>query len=57
MPTGSKHVHSWEDMAGVHHEEDCRCTLGEDHNDSDFSVGDADEIWDSSGHDEDYDFR
>jgi hypothetical protein len=57
MPTGPKHVRAWEDMAGVHHEEDCRCTIGEDHHDSDFSVGDADEIWDSSGHDEDYDFR
>lgn len=49
----------------------CRCTVGEDHLDENSSWGVEDveedsetrpfdgdeEIWDSSGHDDDYDFR
>lgn len=52
-------------------DEACRCTIGEDHLDESSSWGIEDveedsgtqpfagdeEIWDSSGHDEDYDFR
>lgn len=46
------------------HGEDCCCTIGEDHingDDSalskDLSESDAEDIWLSSGLDEDYDFR
>lgn len=48
----------------------CRCTIGDDHLDESSSWGESDdnddetegfagdeEIWDSSGRDEDYDFR
>lgn len=38
--------------------EPCRCTIGEDHHDSDMlSATEAEDIWLLSGMDEDYDFR
>lgn len=63
MPTGPKHykVHA----SGTEQEwsEDCRCTVGEDHDDEGnalsnyLSAEDAELIWLSNGMDEDYDFR
>ncbi len=66
MPTGTKHQKFFEidGQPDVYYGEDCRCTIGEDHNDGDdyalssyISESDAEDIWDSSGQDEDYDFR
>lgn len=62
MPTGPKHIHSYDlrhpDGREEHVEEDCRCTIGEDHDDSDaLSPWEAEDIYMSSGMDEDYDFR
>lgn len=66
MPTGSKHQKftDIDDEPGVSYGEDCRCTIGEDHNNGDdtalsnyLSESDAEDIWLSSGMDEDYDFR
>lgn len=61
MPTGPKHIRAhetYENGVWVHHEEPCRCTIGDDHHDSDMiSLDEAEDIWLSSGMDEDYDFR
>lgn len=66
MPTGAKHKKftDIEDEPGASYGEDCRCTIGEDHNDGDdtalsnyLSESDAEDIWLSGGMDEDYDFR
>lgn len=61
MPTGPKHLHGYDVMENgtfVTMEEDCRCMIGEDHHDSDMlSADEANDIWMSSGMDEDYDFR
>lgn len=61
MPTGPKHIHSYNYLHdGIEErvEEVCRCMIGEDHDDGDgLSPSDAEEIWLSSGMDEDYDFR
>jgi hypothetical protein len=65
MPTGPKHrkFTDMPDGSGDSYGEDCRCTIGEDH-DADADTGfsnlgeaDAEAIWLSSGMDEDYDFR
>lgn len=55
MPTGPKHMKFLEDGT----EENCRCTIGDDHNDPPeyLSSQDAEDIYRSSGNDEDYDFR
>ena len=57
MPTGPKHMK--EMYEGT--EEPCRCTIGEDHYEADYpsplSTTDAENIWLSSGKDEDYDMR
>ncbi len=55
MPTGPKHMRIDDDGDEV----PCRCTAGEDHDDRDISLSpqDANDIWLSSGQDEDYDFR
>lgn len=65
MPTGPKHqrfifVEFNEEGQECGYEEDCRCTIGEDH-DGDgggesLSVNDAADIWLSNGMDEDYMF-
>lgn len=72
MPTGPKHIRSYSiarvpegmkfftngDYIHEDVDEECRCMIGEDHNDSDnLSEEDAENIWLSSGQDEDYDFR
>ncbi|PKZ83575.1 hypothetical protein CYJ95_01300 [Micrococcus luteus] len=62
MPTGPKHVHSYDflyaDGQEEHVEEDCRCMIGEDHDESNtLSPCEAEAIYMSSGMDEDYDFR
>ena len=64
MPTGRKHqrffVESDEDGREISYCEDCRCTIGEDHDDDEgsesLSVHDAADIWLSNGMDEDYTF-
>ncbi|ODT25956.1 hypothetical protein [Microbacterium sp. SCN 69-37] len=62
MPTGARHnkYASYEDL----YAEDCRCMIGADHVVGDdgpmseyLSQSDAEDIWLSSGMDEDYDFR
>ncbi|CAD6015840.1 conserved protein of unknown function (plasmid) [Agreia sp. COWG] len=64
MPTGAKHLRIVQDP--IHGEGGiaCRCTIGEDHIDGDhtaasnyISSSDAEDIWLSSGMDEDYDLR
>ncbi len=66
MPTGPKHKKFTErdDDPGSVYAEDCRCTIGEDHDSGSdgpssnmLSESDAEDIWLSSGMDEDYDFR
>lgn len=61
MPTGPKHLRWYDTLIdGVEerHEEDCRCMIGDDHDDSQvLSDDEAEDIWRSSGMDEDYDFR
>ncbi len=69
MPTGPKHQKFVDavDKKGneVSYAEECRCMLGEDHHaDPDDPWGEslsgssyAEDIWMSSGQDEDYDFR
>ncbi len=63
MPTGAKHHRLYEVNTARERVEECRCTIGEDHDDegnylSDYlSESDAEDIWLSSGMDEDYDFR
>lgn len=66
MPTGKKHykVEQDEDGSDTYWAVECRCMLGEDHSaDPDdpwgeaLSEDDAEDIWLSSGMDEDYDFR
>lgn len=69
MPTGQKHSKFIEipeitsDPDEIYATE-CRCTIGEDHYEGDegpaserISSSDAEDIWLSSGMDEDYDFR
>lgn len=47
MPTGPKHIYAWEARENgewVHHERECRCTIGDDHHESDdqgYSFDDA----------------
>lgn len=56
MPTGPKHLKELEDGTEVA----CRCTIGDDHYEegySSLSATDAENIWLSSGKDEDYDMR
>jgi hypothetical protein len=63
MPTGKKHYRVSEANTAHESTEQCRCTLGEDHDDEGnamsnyLSEDDAEDIWLSSGMDEDYDFR
>lgn len=66
MPTGAKHQKLTGDSAnpGTYFAEDCRCMIGADHDAAEeFAFGDvlseddAEEIWRSSGMDEDYHFR
>ena len=72
MPTGPEHAHVTNTILNGEITQDhvpCRCMIGEDHIDGPQSGGDedqndegesfagADEIYDSSGRDEDYDFR
>ncbi|MCK8608886.1 hypothetical protein [Agromyces sp. C10] len=62
MPTGPKHIRSYDllhpDGREEHIEEPCRCTIGDDHDASDaLSPWEAEDIYMSSGMDEDYDFR
>ncbi|MGW3287538.1 hypothetical protein ACWDR3_23180 [Streptomyces sp. NPDC001002] len=65
MPTGPKHqrfvfVEFNEEGQKCGYEEDCRCTIGEDHDaegsDESLSVHDAADIWLSKGMDEDHMF-
>lgn len=63
MPTGPKHLKHFE-LDGSTYAEDCRCMVGEDHEEGEdtplgeaLSSWEAEEIWLSSGMDEDYDFR
>lgn len=66
MPTGPKHqrfvfVEHDEDGAEIGYQEDCRCMIGEDHDEDgggpeSLSVHDAADIWLSNGMDEDYTF-
>ena len=63
MPTGPKHLKHFT-LNGSSYAEDCRCMVGEDHEEgADGPLGEAlspwaaEEIWLSSGMDEDYDFR
>jgi hypothetical protein len=61
-PVGPTHqvVHVYDEKAGE--SEDCRCTIGEDHDEDGtpqsegLDVYDAADIWMSSGMDEDYTF-
>jgi hypothetical protein len=60
-PAGPKHLR-WCDalIDGVEerHEETCRCTIGDDHDDSEqLSDDEAEDIWLSRGTDEDYGLR
>lgn len=66
MPTGPKHHRFTEaaDGSDDSYAEDCRCTIGQDHDDDGgetefggLGESDAEAIWLSSGLDEDYDFR
>lgn len=63
MPTGPKHYRVYEPNRTKEWVEECRCTIGEDHDDDDepmsnyLGATDAEDIWLSSGMDEDYDFR
>lgn len=66
MPTGPLHnkLTPAEDGSGGDWAEACRCTVGADHYVGDdgpaseyLSESDAEDIWLSSGQDEDYDFR
>jgi hypothetical protein len=63
MPTGPKHYRVYEANTSGEWSEECRCTIGEDHDEEDnamsnyLSASDAEDIWLSSGMDEDYDFR
>jgi hypothetical protein len=61
MPTGARHFRLWDEEIGgvvVEQSEECRCTIGEDHHDSNMlSQTEAEDIWLSSGMEEDYDFR
>jgi len=63
MPTGPKHYRVHEARSAREWTEECRCTIGEDHDDEDepmsnyLSADEAEDIWLSSGMDEDYDFR
>ncbi|TFC86674.1 hypothetical protein [Cryobacterium sp. TMT3-29-2] len=64
MPTGAKHNRIVHDPIHGEGGMECRCTIGEDHLEGDdsalsnyLSESDAEDIWNSSGRDEDYDFR
>lgn len=63
MPTGPKHYRVHEFRTSTEWDEPCRCMIGEDHDDEDCPIGaylsesEAEDIWLSSGMDEDYDFR
>lgn len=64
MPTGPKHQRIVSDPLHGEGMIECRCTIGEDHLEGDdaaasnyLSESDAGDIWQSSGMDEDYDFR
>ena len=63
MPTGRKHVVYTSQDEDSEVESDCRCTIGEDHDVDGYAMGvglsasEAEDIWRSSGMDEDYDFR
>ena len=47
MPAGPKHIYTWEDHEDgkwIHRERECRCTIGDDHHQSDdqgYSFDDA----------------
>ncbi|TNU73405.1 hypothetical protein FH969_11470 [Miniimonas arenae] len=64
MPTGPKHQKyvAIPGEPGSFYAEDCRCMIGEDHDDDNesggesLSVWDAADIWMSNGMDEDYTF-
>ena len=63
MPTGPKHQKYYTiDGGSSQYGEDCRCTIGEDHDAADDSGGDSLSVWDaaniwlSNGMDEDYTF-
>ena len=63
MPTGAKHYRGHDPNTSSERTEECRCTLGEDHYVDGAYMSDylndsyAEDIWLSSGKDEDYDFR
>jgi hypothetical protein len=64
MPTGAKHYRIVQDPTHGEGGIECRCTIGEDHLDCDdgpvsnyLGEDEAEDIWLSSGMDEDYDFR
>lgn len=70
MPTGPMHSRWFGYGTKDAREELCRCTIGEHHDDQGISIdppddftgerlsdSDAEDIWLSSGMDEDYDFR
>ncbi len=64
MPTGAKHYRIIQDPIHGEGGIECRCMIGEDHDEGDdfplsnsLSESDAEDIWRSSGMDEDYDFR
>jgi len=63
MPTGAKHYRVYEANTAREWTEECRCTLGEDHDDEGNATSnylgedEAEDIWRSSGMDPDYDFR
>lgn len=63
MPTGQKHYRVHEANTAGEWTEECRCMMGEDHDEEGeamsnyISESDAEDIWLSSGMDEDYDFR
>ena len=71
MPTGPDHARAVNSIVNGELTQEafpCRCMIGEDHIEGptsldheeepeDHSFAGAEEIWDSSGRDEDYDFR
>lgn len=64
MPTGARHYRVVQEGTDGEGGIECRCTIGEDHVDGEggpmsnyLSADVAEDIWLSSGMDEDYDFR
>ena len=63
MPTGKSHYVANSEQFDPRKADVCRCTIGEDHDpdgnqfSESLSDWEAEDIWLSSGMDEDYDFR